>query len=276
MRYPGECLVCARDLGRGDHAWWNAERRFVTCVDCSGIDEDPDYVPPDLRHRTGFAGENAKQDELRRIRAVDTTIRSAYADLGRLIWDVSSARSSTRVWGPSSVAKREVGRLLDALVDHGMVVLHDVRMPSESKKIDHVVVAPSGIHAIDSKHFPGERVELRRAKRFIGHSSALVVGERDHTHLVDNMGHQVRRIYAFTNDLRALDDTVVTPMICFVDADWRRPRRRLALGSVEILWPKVLMRLLCRPGPLGREQIEEIGCRLASRLVYDFNEASGA
>lgn len=272
MRYPGECLVCARDLGRGDHAWWNEQRRFVTCVECSGLVDDPTSNPPDLYVRTGFADENHKRDELRRLRDADVTIRNAYADLGRLIWDVSSARSSVKIWGPSSIGKRIVGEMLDGLVDHGMVVLHDVRMPSERKKVDHIVVAPSGIHAIDSKHLAGERVELRRGKRFIGESSGLFVGDRDLTHLIEQMGHQVRRIYAYTNDLPAASDMVVTPILCFVDAAWKRPKRRLALGSVEILWPKVLLRLLSRPGPLGREEIEEIGCRLASRLVYDFNE----
>ena len=272
MRYPGECLVCAKDLTRGDHAWWNEDRRFVTCVECSGSAEDPDVTPPDLLVRTGFANEQHKRDELRRLHDADHTIRAAYADLGRLIWDVSSARNSTKVWGSTSHAKRVVGGALDHLVDHGMVVLHDVRMPSERKKIDHVVIAPSGIHAIDSKHVPGERIELKKGKRFIGHSSELSVGGRDFTHLVENLGHQVRRIYAFTNDLESAWNTSITPILCFVDADWKRPKRRLALGSVEILWPKALMRLLSRPGPLRREQIEEIGCRMASRLVYDFND----
>ncbi len=272
MRYPGECLVCARDLGRGSHAWWNEERRFVTCVDCSGLAQDPDVAPPDLLHRTGFANENHKRDELRRLRDADNTIRNAYADLGRLIWDVSHARTSTRVWGADAGGKRVVGEMLDGLVDHGMVVLHDVRLPSERKKVDHIVVAPSGIHVVDSRHFPGARVELRKGQRFIGHSSNLFVGERDFTHLIEGMGHQVRRIYSFTNDLPAANRCVVTPILCFVEASWRRPKRRLALGSVEILWPKVLLRLLSRPGPLRRDQIEEIGCRLASRLVYDFNE----
>ena len=48
--------------------------------------------------------------------------------------------------------------------------------------------------------------------------------------------------------------------------------QRLALGNVETLWPKVLLRLLSRPGSLSRDDIEAIGCRLASRLVYDFND----
>jgi hypothetical protein len=272
MRYPGECLVCAKDLGRGDHAWWNDHRRYVTCVDCSGTATAPELTPPDLLVRTGFAHEQHKRDEMARMREADNTIRSAYADLGRLIWDVSSARNSTKVWGPGSHAKRVVGAALDHLVDHGMVVLHDVRMPSERKKIDHIVIAPSGIHAIDSSDAARERVALRKDRRFIGHSSALHVGGRDHTHLVDDLGHQVRRIYAFTNDLESVYNTSVTPVLCFVDAAWKRPKRRLALGSVEILWPKALMRLLSRPGPLGREEIEAIGCRLASRLVYDFND----
>jgi hypothetical protein len=272
MRYPGECLVCARELERGSHAWWNEERRFVTCVECSGIADNPDFTPPDLMHRTGFANENFKRDQLSRLHDSDNSIRNAYADLGRLIWDVSHARTSPKVWGADAVGKRIVGQMLDGLVDHGMIVLHDVRLPSERNKVDHIVVAPSGIHVIDSRHFPGERVELRKQRRFVAHSSSLYVGDRDFTHLIEGMGHQVRRIYAFTNDLPAANNTTVTPILCFVDATWRRPKRRLALGSVEILWPKVLMRLVSRPGTLNRDEIEAIGCRLASRLVYDFNE----
>jgi hypothetical protein len=272
MRYPGECLVCAKDLGRGSRAWWNDQRRFVTCVDCSGIADDPNVTPPDLLVRTGFADEQHKRDAMHRLRDADTAIRSAYAGLGRLIWDVSSARASTKVWGPGSHGKRVTGVALDRLVDHGMIVLHDVRMPSERKKVDHVVVAPSGIHVIESVHYPDERIEMRKDRRFIGRSSALVVGGRDFTDVVDDLEHQVRRIAAFTDDLADVRDTPVTPVLCFVDASWKRPRRRLALGSVEILWPKAMMRLISRPGPLRRERIEELGCRLASRLVYDFND----
>jgi hypothetical protein len=272
MRYPGECLVCARDLERGAHAWWNDERRFVTCVECSGVADDPDFNPPDLMHRTGFANENFKRDQLRDLKDSDNSIRNAYADLGRMIWDVSHARTSPKVWGVDAGGKSIVGEMLDPLVDHGMIVLHDVRMPSERNKVDHIVVAPSGIHVIDSRSFRGQRVEIRKDKRFIGHSSSLYVGGRDFTHLIENMGHQVRRVYAFTNDLPSAYNTNVTPVLCFVDAQWRWARKRLALGNVEILWPKVLLRLLSRPGSLSRDDIEAIGCRLASRLVYDFND----
>jgi hypothetical protein len=277
MRYPGECLVCAKELGSGDRAWWNEERRFVACVTCSGHGDDSLETPlalAPLHIPVGWAHQSSQHRRMKELRQGDDTIRTAYASLGSLIWNVCDARSSTKVWGPDATGQRVVGEMLDALVAHGMIVLHDVRLPSERNKIDHVVIAPSGIHVIDSKHFPGDRVEVRRGGRFLANSARLHVGGRDSTQVVEHMGHQVRKIYAFTNDLPSAAEMTVTPIVCFVDANWRWPRHRLGLGSVEILWPKALMRLLTRSGPLGRYEIEELGCRLASRLVYDFGMSS--
>lgn len=49
------------------------------------------------------------------------------------------------------LAERVTGMQLNRLVAHGCIVLHDV--PSETGNIDHVVIAPRGVYAVETKSF---------------------------------------------------------------------------------------------------------------------------
>lgn len=49
------------------------------------------------------------------------------------------------------LAERVTGMQLNRLVAHGCLVMHDV--PSETGNIDHVVIAPRGVYAVETKSF---------------------------------------------------------------------------------------------------------------------------
>jgi hypothetical protein len=61
----------------------------------------------------------------------------------------------TQAWQRGAAGERHVARLLEPLVQQGWGVNHDLRVPGSKANIDHVVVGPPGIFAIDAKHYRG-------------------------------------------------------------------------------------------------------------------------
>jgi hypothetical protein len=67
----------------------------------------------------------------------------------------------TLAWQRGAAGERHVARLLEPLVQQGWGVNHDLRIPGSTANIDHVVVGPPGIFAIDTKNYRG-RLRLSR------------------------------------------------------------------------------------------------------------------
>jgi hypothetical protein len=60
-----------------------------------------------------------------------------------------------QAWRRGAVGERHVARLLEPLVQQGWGVNPDLRVPGSKANIDHVVVGPPGIFAIDAKYYRG-------------------------------------------------------------------------------------------------------------------------
>jgi hypothetical protein len=60
-----------------------------------------------------------------------------------------------QAWQRGAEGERHVARLLEPLVQQGWGVNHDLRVPGSKANIDHVVVGPPGIFAIDTKNYRG-------------------------------------------------------------------------------------------------------------------------
>jgi hypothetical protein len=67
----------------------------------------------------------------------------------------------TQAWQRGAAGERHVARLLEPLVRQGWGVQHDLRVPGSTANIDHVVIGPPGIFAIDAKNYRG-RLRLSR------------------------------------------------------------------------------------------------------------------
>lgn len=55
-------------------------------------------------------------------------------------------------WDQGAAGERQVGAILDRLPDD-YVVFHDLGIPGSAANVDHLVVGPGGVFAIDSKNF---------------------------------------------------------------------------------------------------------------------------
>jgi hypothetical protein len=60
-----------------------------------------------------------------------------------------------RAWQRGAHGERQTARLLDRLGRDGYVVFHDLAMPDSPANVDHLVIGPSGVFAIDSKQWTG-------------------------------------------------------------------------------------------------------------------------
>jgi hypothetical protein len=62
-------------------------------------------------------------------------------------------------WRRGATGERRTARLLEPLEQHGWAVLHDLAIPGSQANIDHLVIGPGGVFAIDSKQYRG-RLQL--------------------------------------------------------------------------------------------------------------------
>jgi hypothetical protein len=76
----------------------------------------------------------------------------------------------TQAWQRGAAGGRHVARLLEPLVQQGWGVNHDLRVPGSKANIDHVVVGPPGIFAIDTKHYRGRLRHSRDGLLWHGHT----------------------------------------------------------------------------------------------------------
>jgi hypothetical protein len=65
----------------------------------------------------------------------------------------------TRAWRRGAAGERRTARLLTHLERRGWAVLHDLAIPGSPANIDHLVIGPGGVLAIDSKQYRG-RLQL--------------------------------------------------------------------------------------------------------------------
>ena len=63
---------------------------------------------------------------------------------------------ATVAWRRGAAGERRTARLLAPLERQGWAVLHDLAIPGTQANIDHLVIGPGGVLAIDSKQYRGQ------------------------------------------------------------------------------------------------------------------------
>jgi len=66
---------------------------------------------------------------------------------------------AARAWRRGAAGERRTARLLVPLERHGWAVLHDLAVPGSQANLDHLIIGPGGVFAIDSKQYRG-RLQL--------------------------------------------------------------------------------------------------------------------
>ncbi|MGI8686627.1 MAG: nuclease-related domain-containing protein [Acidimicrobiales bacterium] len=114
-------------------------------------------------------------------------------------------RSTTEAWRKGAEGERMTGGALDGLEERGYLVLHDRRMPGSRANIDHVVIGPTGIYVVETKHYAGRVVISGEDARCNGRSIEKTV---------DQVWRQVAAVEFALGEMLATLGLRVRPVVC--------------------------------------------------------------
>ncbi len=159
------------------------------------------------------------------------------------------------------VRERRLGRLLDRELGAVAIVLH-ARRTAATDRIDHLVVAASGVWVVEARHEAG-KVERRRGARRRGeawlhmenHRRVDLVGERHATEAVQNL---LDRMGFGWLDARRV--------VCLTNANWGVLRQPFEVDGTLVTWGRALVETIGVPGPLGPFDMRAVAVELSARL----------
>jgi hypothetical protein len=191
------------------------------------------------------AGASARREHERRRANDEARIREKWGRLGGLAVALSDERQSTAAWNTGATGEERVGAALNAVASDRIRMLHDRRIPGTRANIDHIVTSPAGVWVVDAKKYKGRPRRQIDGGLFSPRVEKLTVGGRDQTKLVDGVLKQVELVRSVASDIE------VTGVLCFVDADWPLIGGSFRVRGVEVVWPKLLVRMLRKAPDAG-------------------------
>ena len=257
LRRPDTCAVCTRPLPAGVLAVWDPARRETRCVAC----EPAPPSPPEA----SAAGASARREYERRRANREARVRERYGALGGLVLAVGGEPQHQRAWARGAEGEVALARKLENwTADHGVVLLHDRRMPASRGNIDHIAIGPSGVTVIDAKRYRGRIAVEQRGGLLRARTEHLRVGGREQPKLVDGVLAQAEAVRHLLEGSEH-DGVTVRAALCFVDGEWPL-LGRLRVRGVPILPPRHAAKLCRADGPLDPSQVERVAGELARRL----------
>lgn len=153
-------------------------------------------------------------------------------------------------------------RRLQALLHrHGVLLVHDRRIPGSRMNIDHLAIGPGGVTVIDAKRIHG-RVRVHRAGGRSGEPrERLLIAGREETGLVEGVRRQVTVVSELLGG-----GVVVIGAMCFVESGGLPLFSSPTLEGVRIGGLRGIARLARRDGPLTAVEVREISERLRASL----------
>jgi hypothetical protein len=272
LRRPDRCVACDLALPAGTVAFWDADAKTVTCLDCfAGADvSDPNGRPirGEVALDRGVPGTSARRRYERLHAQREQRAREKFGRLGGVYLALTNDPQSTVAWRQGSRGERLLGEYLEKVQDERVVVvLHDRRIPGTRANIDHIAITRSGtVWAIDAKNYSGKVRRIDKGGWF-STDLRLYVGRRDCTRLVHGMTKQVDAIRTALGEAVIREFGVsVRAATCFVDAEWSLFAKPFSLGGVWVGSPKALADRLREPGELTRHQLGFVTRSVASAL----------
>lgn len=172
-----------------------------------------------------------------------------------IVWKMLNLVKERDRWRLGLRGERFVGQQVNQLMLHGCRVFHDVPL-DQGGNIDHVVVAPSGVFAIETKaKRKGTASETRRAHEVIYDGQTLEYPLYRDTRDLHQARTQAERLQKMLIPL-LLEPVPVQPLLAL--PGWFVISR--ALGDVIVVNPKMIEAAIVSPSQtiLSADQIREI------------------
>jgi Nuclease-related domain len=236
-------------LVRGTPAIWDRAARSMHCIECP----KSDATAPEMDY--GVAGRSARAEHERRSAKRETALTERWGTgfAAKVVRALSTEPQSTRAWAIGAAGEEKLAGELASVP--GLQVLNDRRVRGTKGNLDHIVIAPAGVFVVDAKNHKGT-VELRNRGWFLRPDYRLTVGGRDCSAMADKMGWQVEAVAAALADADPMPP--VTPVLCFLEADWPLFGAPDEFRGVRLESHRSLKRLLVAKTVLDGIQISEL------------------
>ena len=253
LRRDDVCIGCQNVLPATTRASWDAQTRTTTCLDC---------VPSDRVLRVdNAAGASSQREYDKRHRRWEERQERRWGWFSPVAKAVLSEPQSTRAWEKGAAGERRLATSLAERLGERAVLLHDRRVPDTRSNIDHLAIAASGVWVIDAKAYAGQ-VQRRDKGGWFATDHRLFVHGRDKTALVDGLAWQVEAVERALGGL----PVPITPVLCFVGAEWGWFSKPFQLRGVWVTWGAKLAEMIAAPGPVADADVADIARRLQTSL----------
>lgn len=174
---------------------------------------------------------------------------------------VSGGSDSERVWSQGALGDRKTAERLERhLAGHGVLLLHDCRVPGSRVNIDHITLGAGGVTVIDAEHLHGQVRRRVRGGLLRDGTEHLLVAGRDRTALVVGLLRQVgRRPNGRRGRRRGLRRAAF-------DVDGVPLLSTVRVNGVPAIGGRAAAKLARRPGALTDEAISALHAKLALAL----------
>jgi len=219
--------------------------------------------PPEID--LGTAGASGRREYERRRAKREQATRERHPRIGNLLLKFQDAPKHEQAWATGAAGEEE---LAASLARHcpEVIVLHDRRMPGSRANIDHLAIAPSGVHVIDAKRYKG-KIEVR--KPFFANAK-LFIGGRDKTKLVDGLERQAEAVRLLMSSVAP--DAPIAACFCFLNPAGQASGsglpllRTLSIRGHSLFYPRKLAKRLNEAGELDTARVQAIALALAAHF----------
>jgi hypothetical protein len=255
LRYAGACILCGVRLDKGSYALYDEAARTVRCIQCSA-------EASGSLGDAGVAGASAHREYERRRAAREARVKARFGNaIGGVALALAGEPQSTRAWERGSIGEQKLAEALAGI--ENLVVLHDRRVRGTRGNIDHIVIAPAGVFAVDAKRYEG-LIHILDRGGLLNRDERLYVGSRDCSELASNMTWQISAVREALASAGVNPSAVpTTPVLCFVDGEWPLLLPPKIYKGVRLEGKRSIKKLVTGSRVLDAPQIERISRILA-------------
>lgn len=262
LRRADACVECGSALDAGVRAWWDADSKTVTCLECRAGAAEPDVVTESASGTSsgelvrGEAGASIQREYEKRRANHERRTREKHRLTGGLRLRIQDEPQHLKAFRTGAAGEREVARSLARWVPADRAeFLFNRQMPGGRGDIDNLAVSAQGVWVIDSKNLNGKK----RIERVRKGDDVLWVNGRRRTKLLDGLDRQVA---AVREVLSGYPDVEVFGVLCVTDGNLPAFGSRKVRGH-SLLHHYGLARALRSNGELDAARRAEIARVLA-------------